>query len=125
MQRFLNWLGKKLFSEKPDPKLRQSGIRPKPKPAVKSVRPRKTGRVAKKEADAVDFTSDLQGRVEDAGPGKNVLIRNKYLREDTGTHDSLKIIDDSIIDTGEEVGFDPYNTGRFDRSKNWNSRTGK
>lgn len=125
MQRFFNWLGIKLFSEKPDPKLRQSGIRPKPKMAVKSARPRKTGSVAKIETDAVDFTSDLQGRVEDAGPGKNVLIRNKYLREDTGTHDSLKIIDDSIIDTGEEAGFDPYNTGRFDRAKNWNSRTGK
>ncbi len=50
------------------------------------------------------------------------LIRNKYLREDTGTHETLKILDDSIIDSGEEEGFDPYNTGDFDRSRNWDRR---
>ena len=50
------------------------------------------------------------------------LIRNKYRREDTGTHDNLKIIDDSMIDSGEETGIDPYNTGNFDRSRNWDKR---
>ena len=50
------------------------------------------------------------------------MIRNKYQREDTGTHDNLKIIDDSMIDSGEETGIDPYNTGNFDRSKNWDKR---
>jgi hypothetical protein len=50
------------------------------------------------------------------------LIRNKFVREDTGTHETLKILDDSIIDSGEEEGFDPYNTGDFDRSKNWERR---
>ena len=50
------------------------------------------------------------------------LIRNKYQREDTGTHDNLKIIDESMIDSGEETGIDPYNTGNFDRSKNWDKR---
>lgn len=60
--------------------------------------------------------------VEDAGPGKNVLIRNKFVREDTGTHETLKILDDSLVDSGEEPGIDPYNTGGFDRSKNWNNR---
>lgn len=125
MQRFLKWLGSKLFPGKPDPQLRRSGIRPKSKPSIKAVKSRRSENVAKKPAEAANFSSELQGRVEDGGPGKNVLIRNKYLREDTGTHDTLKIIDDSIIDTGEETGFDPYNTGRFDRAKNWNSRTGK
>mgnify|MGYP000163898234 FL=1 len=52
-----------------------------------------------------------------------MLIRNKYVREDSGTHDSLKILDDSMLDTEEEVGFDPYNTGQFDRSRNWDKRT--
>jgi hypothetical protein len=125
MQRFIKWLGSKLFPEKPDPKLRQSGIRPKPKLAVKHARSRQAQYAAKTKKKTVDLNSELHDRVADAGPGKNVLIRNKYLRENTGTHDSLKIIDDSIIDTGEETGFDPYNTGRFDRAKNWNSRTGK
>lgn len=50
------------------------------------------------------------------------LIRNKYLREDTGTHETLKILDDSLLDSGEEEGFDPYNTGDFDRSRNWERR---
>lgn len=50
------------------------------------------------------------------------LIRNPYVREDTGTHETLTILDDSMIDSGEEPGFDPYNTGDFDRSKNWERR---
>ncbi len=50
------------------------------------------------------------------------LIRNRYLREDTGTHETLKILDDSLIQTGEDEGFDPYNTGDFDRSRNWEKR---
>lgn len=53
---------------------------------------------------------------------QNVLIRNKYVREDTGTHETLKILDDSLVDSGEESGIDPYNTGGFDRSRNWESR---
>ena len=58
-------------------------------------------------------------------PGKNVLIRNKYLREETGTHETLKILDDSLLESEEEYGIDPYNTGQFDRSKSWNLRTRK
>lgn len=50
------------------------------------------------------------------------LIRNRYVREETGTHETLTILDDSMIDSGEEPGFDPYNTGDFDRSKNWERR---
>ena len=55
-------------------------------------------------------------------PHQNVLIRNKYQREDTGTHETLKIVDDSLVDSGEETGIDPYNTGNFDRSRNWDKR---
>lgn len=124
MQRFLKWLGLKVFPQKPDRKLRHSGIRPKPKPSIKpqmKPRPAGTGRAAN---DLV-FNSELHGHVEDGGSGKNVLVRSKYIREDTGTHETLKIIDNSIADSGEESGFDPYNTGKFDRSRNWNSRTGK
>ncbi len=125
MQRFLKWLGMKLFPQSQKPTLRQTGILPKPK---KSNRPGPLGQPRCDlpfQANSVEFDAEVQGRVEDGGPGKNVLIRNKYLREDTGTHESLKILDDSMIDSGEESGFDPYNTGRFDRSRNWNTRTGK
>lgn len=73
--------------------------------------------------------NDSRGRrqsdnVDGEGPEdeQNVLIRNKYVREETGTHETLKILDDSLVDSGEETGIDPYNTGGFDRSRNWESR---
>jgi len=74
--------------------------------------------------DAPSPTLDphVEGRIENSGPGKNLLIRNKYLREDSGTHETLKILDDSMVDSGEETGIDPYNTGNFDRSRNWDKR---
>ncbi|MEL7185405.1 MAG: hypothetical protein AAFN50_03075 [Pseudomonadota bacterium] len=64
----------------------------------------------------------LNGKIESLGRGKNVLIRNKIVREDTGTHETLKILDDSLVDSGEETGIDPYNTGQFDRSRHWDTR---
>lgn len=69
-----------------------------------------------------EIEPNLDGRIESQGPGKNVLIRNPYVREDTGTHETLKILDESLIDSGEETGIDPYNTGKFDRSKKWDQR---
>jgi hypothetical protein len=70
---------------------------------------------------AVEFAGEVEGKIVDGGPGKNVLIRNKYLREDTGTHDTLIIVDDSLLKSTDEDGIDPYNTGRFDRSRSWDS----
>lgn len=66
--------------------------------------------------------SDNPENIDKPGDEKNVLIRNKYVREETGTHETLKILDDSLVDSGEETGIDPYNTGGFDRSRNWESR---
>lgn len=65
---------------------------------------------------------NITGRIEDGGPGKNVLVRTKYQREDTGTHETLKIIDDEAFLDANEDGIDPYNTGKFDRSKHWDKR---
>ena len=72
--------------------------------------------------DFFETNQPVDRRVESTGPGKNVLTRNKYLREDTGTHETLKILDDSIADSGDEDGIDPYNSGEFDRSKHWDKR---
>lgn len=101
------------------PALNRTGARvaPRPKPAPKKV--------PRKQPEFVDADEGLSGKIESNGPGKNVLIRNKYVREDTGTHETLKILDDSLVDSGEEAGIDPYNTGGFDRSKNWDKRFGK
>jgi hypothetical protein len=105
--------------------LHQSGAHPRPKPAPqdrhKSVNRRK-GPDRRKQQEFVELDPTVAGKIVDNGPGKNVLVRNKYQREDTGTHETLKIVDDSLIDSGEETGIDPYNTGNFDRSKNWDKR---
>lgn len=133
MKRFINWLiGRKSPKASPgNPSLSQTGAhlrktgshlhRSGSHPAARSARPKpaKLGN----QPEYVDLDPHVVGRIEDNGPGKNVLIRNKYVREDTGTHETLKILDDSIIDTQEEEGIDPYNTGRFDRSRNWDKRT--
>ena len=64
----------------------------------------------------------VAGRIEDGGPGKNILMRTKYQREDTGTHETLRIIDEDALKNPDEDGIDPYNTGKFDRSKHWDKR---
>lgn len=129
MQRFFNWLGTRLFSKPSEEDLYATNPRlqivPPPRQPVAIAKPPGNPAAELSSSTLVEFDTELGGRIEEVGPGKNVLIRNKYLREDTGTHETLKIIDDSIIDTGEETGFDPYNTGQFDRSRNWGSRTRK
>ena len=119
MQRLLKWLARKISPDKEAPQnsLRRTGDRRMPQPA-KRPRPKIE---AQTKSDTVDFAAELGGKIEDGGPGKNVLVRNKYVREDTGTHETLTIVDDSLLDADEDDGLDPYNTGRFDRSKSWDS----
>jgi hypothetical protein len=127
MKRFFRWLADKLSPQtessrtdlsEPGSYLRETGRHRAPrrahgKPAV----PERQPEVVRYDAGSDDHIADL-------GPGKNVLIR-KYVREDTGTHETLTILDDNAIGTEEEFGIDPYNTGRFDRSKNWDKRSRK
>ena len=125
MKRILNWLGSRFSPRKAatpadlrrtGAHLRQTGTHSQPH------RSRPKQAVPRRQPEFVDLDKHLDGRIEDQGPGKNVLIRNPYVREDTGTHETLKILDDSMLDTEEETGFDPYNTGNFDRSRNWEKR---
>ena len=119
MSGFIDWLKEKLGLESPeaDEPLWQNSVRVRPRPRP---RPKATPEPPR-DSESPSFSADVGGRIEDGGPGKNVLIRNKYVREDTGTHETLKIVDDTILETDEESGADPYNTGRFDRSKSWDS----
>lgn len=124
MKRFLNWLTRRSKPATPPPgrsQLRRSGAHRAPAAPRAKPRPAEDRR-GSAPGQAPDFEPRLEGRIDDNGPGKNVLIRNRYLREDTGTHDTLKILDDSMVDTKEEPGIDPYNTGQFDRSRNWDRR---
>lgn len=113
MKRILDWIKDRFFYRdvETDEPLSQTGVRVRPRPPQQKP-------VA---APPPEFEAGLDGRIEDGGPGKNVLIRNKYLREDSGTHDSLKILDESALESNDGDGIDPYNTGRFDRSKSWDS----
>ena len=70
-------------------------------------------------SEPVNIEPSVGGRIESQGPGKNVLVRKKYVREDTGTYETLKIVDDSIPESPDDGGIDPYNSGEFDRSKHW------
>ena len=109
----MKWLTNKFSSasEPPHRPLHRTGPR---------IRPRPTAKPKRAHVDPVEFSGELGGKIEEVGPGKNVLVRNKYVREDTGTHETLKIIDDSLAEE-DDGGIDPYNTGRFDRSKSWDS----
>lgn len=117
MQQFLRWLGLRLFGQK-------AASQPSPRPVGVRVRP-PTSRPQPQKPQLVEFTPEVGGSVADGGPGKNVFVRNRFVREDTGTHETLKILDDSVLAGEEEAGIDPYNTGRFDRSKSWDFRSRK
>jgi hypothetical protein len=119
MQRLFNWLARKISPDKAAPKraLRRTGDKrmPPSQPAPKPVRQ------PRPKTKPVGYAAEVGGKIEDGGPGKNVLVRNKYVREDTSTHETLTIIDDSLAEANEDDGLDPYNTGRFDSSKTWGS----
>ena len=121
LDKLKNWLKARVAADKPAPAptLHKTGSYAAPAPKVKKQE------VPRPAPEFVDADPELDSTIESNGPGKNVLIRNKFLREDTGTHETLKILDDSLVDSGEETGLDPYNTGGFDRSKNWDRRFGK
>lgn len=61
----------------------------------------------------------LSGRIESRGPGKNVLVRKQSDREDAGPPESPGILSHSAPDGGDDEGVDPYNSGMFDKSRNW------
>lgn len=121
MKRFFNWLADKISHQKapPKPGLKQTGQHTTPNKA------RVQQAVPRSQPEYVEFDSKVDGQIDDAGPGKNVLRRNKYIREEAGTHETLSILDESAEPDTTEDGIDPYNTGQFDRSRNWDKRFSK
>ncbi len=132
MKRFLKWLGRKLspgtnsLDEELHPendRIRPVPVRVKP-PAARPRPQRPAERVV--TPDTIEISTGNSGIIVDGGPGKNVLVRPQFLREDTGTHETLTIVDDTIAESEEkEAEFDPYNTGRFDLSKPWDGPSRK
>ena len=102
--------------------LNRSGAHPR---AVNATGERRRGSDRRTQPDLIEPGHLGRDTAENDDGPKNEFVRRKYYREETGTHETLKIVDDSIIDSGEETGIDPYNTGNFDRSRNWDKRSGK
>ncbi len=133
MQRLFQWLGNLLSGEDdrpPQPNLRATNshlraAQVRRRAAVIKGADAKAVEVPPAPPEPIDEDSELGYAIEDGGPGKNILSRRRLHREATGTHETLTILDADSIDTGEEPGFDPYNTGQFDRSRNWTRRTRK
>lgn len=129
MQDMLRWLGNRLFPgrKKPGREFRAPRVGVRPPSQRPGARPAASARRKPQSAPGMTpthaYDADIGGRIEDGGPGKNVLVRSKYVREDSGTHEVLKIIDENLVEADfDDGGIDPYNTGRFDRSKNWSAR---
>ena len=125
MKRLFNWLAGRRSPTKASPRLdmTRTGAHLRPTGSTVGHQPATPRQASPRQRpDLVELDPHIKGQIEDSGPGKNVLIRNRFRREDAGTHDTLMILDDSVVDNAEETGIDPYNTGQFDRSKNWDKR---
>ncbi len=116
IERLKNWLSGGTSPSPAEAPLSATNVRTRPKSSSVKARP-------KPQPEApLEFEANLSGTIESHGPGKNVFVRKRYIREDTGTHESLKIVDDSLQADDNDAGIDPYNTGKFDRSQNWDMR---
>ncbi len=77
---------------------------------------------AEEPPETLEIEPRLAGRVVSNGPGKNVLVRTTYQKRAGDLSGGLEIVDDPAANPDPGAGIDPYNTGKFDRSKNWDKR---
>lgn len=101
MQQFLTWLGTKLFGS-PDGEQTSNRTPRGHKPTVTETR-RRTTLIAGDRGVAATPASRIRQQAPD-------------------NDDTLEIERDQPKSAGG-TGFDPYNTGSFDRSANWSRRT--
>ncbi len=126
LERLINWFTSRDEEDEPAGRastLNRSGAFNVPR--ARDKKPLAAGRPAAPKPPAtgeVRIKVGLDGEIADLGPGKNVLLRDKARPEDSGTHETLSVVDDSPVQMSEETGIDPYNTGKFDRSRNWDKR---
>ena len=69
------------------------------------------------EAIAFDAELRLVEEVDSLGPGKNVLSHRTLYRVETGTYETLQLVDGPAVEEPVETvdPYDPYNTGSFDQ----------
>lgn len=119
LENLVSWLKDRFFDDEPTPrpKFKKTGL-----PAALAQSQHNKSNDA--EQEPVEFETRLSGTLESNGPGKNVFVQRTNARKDSGTQESLKILDESAAGD-DESGIDPYNTGAFDRSQNWKNRNRK
>ncbi|NCF23665.1 MAG: hypothetical protein GWP60_03940 [Gammaproteobacteria bacterium] len=118
IRRLINWL-----KGGPAPELRDSAPERRRVSAHAALHARATPTPAREpRLDIGEPKEEFEGRIENVGPGKNVLVREGYGSDDTGAREMLKLLEDSPLDPSEPAGIDPYNSGEFDRSRHWDTR---
>jgi hypothetical protein len=63
----------------------------------------------------ISFDPEVPGRIESQGEGKTVLMPDIYADPHSPTVPDLKILDQPSADVGESTGFNPYDTGVFQK----------
>jgi hypothetical protein len=63
----------------------------------------------------ISFDPDVPGRIESQGEGKTVLMPDIYADPHAPTVPDLKILDQPMADVDESTGFNPYDTGVFQK----------
>ncbi len=74
------------------------------------VRPDQKSEDEYSDNSSVDWEASDQ--IEDSGPGKDTQDQCDF--EDTAPYVTLQLEDGPLSDAEEDIGVDPYNTGRFD-----------
>jgi len=100
MKRIKKWLEAKLFG-------RQAEVVINP-PRVRVPRTKVDISTDEYEVEST-FTANVRGKIESAGPGKNVLI-SAYSEEYEETVPNLGILDEEGPKGGPVSGFNPYDT---------------
>jgi hypothetical protein len=118
MKRIVDWLGTK-FS-------RNSATiqTDKRRPPV-HARVERTKKVEEKYTVGSSYGGAYPDHVENHRQGKDTSTPDSYACDDTGARRQLSFLNEPAFDAGESAAFDPYNTGRFDTSKAWDSGSRK
>ena len=112
LRKLKNWLGGRQTVENRPPGAVATGD--PPIPVAKSA--------AARAPDLAEVREQALAASKVVDPGKNAPAQRQFVREATGTYETLKILDASILEDAQDDGADPYNTGGFDRSKSWDKR---
>lgn len=117
MQRFFIWLGKKLF-----PNARPTETKQSARPAVANRSDRPTNDPVRPAASIPKSAAEHAALRES---GKHAVARQVQDKKSRKQEPELRLEGDTGAKAEDEEVFDPYNSGRFDRSKNWESRKRK